>query len=231
MRLSDLNYVLTHVGGNWRDLSRCRDVPVEMVPDDGDAGSAVLAAKMTCVSCVVKADCLAYVTDNGPQYGIWGGLTMAERDRLRLARQPKAKPSERREVVKCEVCGLDCVPAIKAKQKCDSCLTPADKPGSAEAFKPQIQRMIEDGKTYDEIANSLGLSRYVVSKACRNWGTPSKAGRKAGTWRKDVVMLAPCGTPAGRRRHQRRGEEMTNCACTKPGSWRRDRTLKNGWVA
>lgn len=42
----------------------------------------VAAAKRLCAACPLAAACLAYATEN-VEYGIWGGLTPAERDELR----------------------------------------------------------------------------------------------------------------------------------------------------
>jgi uncharacterized protein YerC len=232
MRLSDAKYSFTFLAGDWRELARCREVGIEMVPGkdgaDVSTGSEIQVAKQTCASCPVQQECLGIA---GTQTGVWAGLTKDERDRLRLSNQPKAKPGDKRSIIKCEVCGYRCVPALKNDPRCDDCLPETARPQSAATFRDQITALIDEGKTYAEIGLSLGLSEQTVGRACRDWGTVSKAAGMKSGGRRDKNMLAPCGTPAARRRHQRRNEEIRTCACAQPGSWDPKKTIKGGWVA
>lgn len=41
-------------------------------------------AKNLCAGCPVRDECLSYALENDEQYGIWGGLTPSQRDRIRL---------------------------------------------------------------------------------------------------------------------------------------------------
>lgn len=43
----------------------------------------ISAAKAVCSVCPVTRECLSYAVDNREDYGIWGGLTGAEREQLR----------------------------------------------------------------------------------------------------------------------------------------------------
>jgi hypothetical protein len=233
MRLSDANYSFSFLAGDWRELARCREVGVEMVPGsdgkDQSIGLEVQVAKQTCASCPVQQECLEIA---GMQTGVWGGLTKDERDRLRLSNRPGARMSQRRSIAKCEDCGYRCVPALKDDLRCDDCLPESARPQSADGFKDQMIALINEGKTYAEIGLVTGVSRETISKACREWGHPSRAaGRKSGTRHRDVNKLAPCGTPAARRRHQRRKEPIVTCACAQPGSWDPKKTIKGGWAA
>ena len=54
---------------------------------DGEAffpakGKPAREAKQVCQGCSVRAECLEWAIGQGERWGIWGGLTTAERDRL-----------------------------------------------------------------------------------------------------------------------------------------------------
>jgi hypothetical protein len=49
-----------------------------------------MLAKKICKSCMWVNECLTYALYNGVQ-GVWGGTTLAERDRIRKARNIKAE--------------------------------------------------------------------------------------------------------------------------------------------
>ncbi|WP_344753531.1 WhiB family transcriptional regulator [Leifsonella bigeumensis] len=48
-----------------------------------DKGGSTRNAKSICVSCEVRAQCLAYALEHGERFGIWGGLSERERRTLR----------------------------------------------------------------------------------------------------------------------------------------------------
>ncbi len=50
-------------------------------------GAAQNRAKVVCVGCPVRTECLADALDNGIEFGVWGGLTERERRSL-LRRRP-----------------------------------------------------------------------------------------------------------------------------------------------
>lgn len=220
------------VSRDWRVAAACRDSPVEMVPGvEGShavMGSEVLAAKTVCGRCRVKEICLQNA--NGSP-GVWGGLTQDERERLRMSqRVDVARPTTPREIIECQMCGLDCVPRLRDIPKCDSCLTEVEKPKSVEAFKPNIIAMIEgEGATYRAAAERFGLRKEAVGKACRRWKVQSRPGRHVGTPNSEDD-LAPCGSPAAKRRHERRGEPIKDCACARPGSSNPNKTRRNKWA-
>jgi Transcription factor WhiB len=233
MRLSDVLYQVHEGSGDWRILSRCLQVGVEMVlgsgedgTDEVNAGPAVQLCRTVCASCPVWRDCLA--ASEG-QSGIWGGLTKDERGRLKF--QSHELVPEARRIVKCEGCGYRCVPSLMTDPRCDDCVPVEMRPQPTELDKPRLRQLIRERMTYEEIGWVLGFSRDAVGEACREWGIKSRAGGNRDRSYRDPAMLAPCGTPAAVRRHHRRKEPIVSCACAQPGSSRPDRTMKNGWVA
>jgi WhiB family transcriptional regulator, redox-sensing transcriptional regulator len=78
-------------GRDWRDHAACTAVDPELFyPVDASEGApAVAVAKLTCLACPVRAECLADVMgaeDPARRWGITGGLTPTERTVL-FARQ------------------------------------------------------------------------------------------------------------------------------------------------
>lgn len=232
MRLSDVEYSFTFLTGDWQELARCREAGVEMIPgtpgQDQSTGKEIQEAKQTCASCPVMQECRAVA---GTQMGVWGGLTRDERERLRLGNQPSARSYEKRYVIKCEDCGYVCVPALKSHNLCDDCLPQQLRPKNTEDYKDEILKLVAEGMTYAEVGLKLGFRGNQIGMAARSWQAPSTAGGQKLGGTRDRNMLAPCGTPAARRRHQRRNESMATCPCSRPGSSNPERTMKNGWVA
>ena len=71
---------------NWRGSAACRGADPELFFPDSDIKSArtqVKTAKVICRGCPVSATCLNWALTSGQEAGIWGGLTEAERHRLR----------------------------------------------------------------------------------------------------------------------------------------------------
>ena len=67
----------------WRERTACRDVDTAGFFDHTDKG--VEAAKKVCAGCEVREECLdarlAELDPNDLDYGVWGGMTPAERSR------------------------------------------------------------------------------------------------------------------------------------------------------
>lgn len=70
-------------------------VVCEQVPDaffmedeikDPNRNRKILVAKNICAECPVKNLCLEYALEANEPYGIWGGLTLPERNRLKRKR-------------------------------------------------------------------------------------------------------------------------------------------------
>lgn len=77
--------ISTQVGeADWRVDAACRD-------DDPDGlfvrGAEQRKAKLVCVACPVRTECLAEALDNRIEFGVWGGMTERERRAL-LRRRP-----------------------------------------------------------------------------------------------------------------------------------------------
>lgn len=69
---------------SWRVDALCRDTD----PDELFVrGAEQNRAKMVCMGCPVRTECLAEALDNRIDFGIWGGMTERERRAL-LRRRP-----------------------------------------------------------------------------------------------------------------------------------------------
>lgn len=67
---------------DWRVLAACRDTD----PDGLFVrGAEQNRAKLVCMGCPVRTECLAEALDNRVEFGVWGGMT--ERERRRLLRR------------------------------------------------------------------------------------------------------------------------------------------------
>ena len=65
----------------WMDQGRCAEVGNdEWFPEKG---GSTREAKAICAQCEVKAECLAYALETDQAHGIWGGLTVHQRRRLK----------------------------------------------------------------------------------------------------------------------------------------------------
>jgi WhiB family transcriptional regulator, redox-sensing transcriptional regulator len=67
----------------WRDRAACRRRGVDPEVFFPEKGGSARPAKRICRQCPVRADCLAYAIATRQQFGIWGGLSQRERQRLR----------------------------------------------------------------------------------------------------------------------------------------------------
>lgn len=64
----------------------CREIPEAFFPEPGDNKTAQLA-KATCRRCPVVNECAAWAIDQGWHlFGVFGGLTQAQRERIRRGR-------------------------------------------------------------------------------------------------------------------------------------------------
>ena len=73
--------------GDWQARGACRSVDPELFfSPDADRGPARAsredAAKRVCRRCPVVRDCARYALASGERYGVWGGMTEAERRRI-----------------------------------------------------------------------------------------------------------------------------------------------------
>ncbi|GGK61019.1 hypothetical protein Sme01_02620 [Sphaerisporangium melleum] len=83
--LTDLLATLADLAAEnaWIDQALCGQVDPDLwYPEDGNAAQAE-RAKQVCRHCPVRAECLAYALDACEEHGVWGGLGLKERRRLR----------------------------------------------------------------------------------------------------------------------------------------------------
>jgi WhiB family transcriptional regulator, redox-sensing transcriptional regulator len=90
--LADLTATPGELG--WMDSALCAQTdPEAFFPEKG---GSTREAKRTCRACEVRAECLEYALEHDEHYGVWGGLSEAERKRLR-SRQRVSSPRRRSE--------------------------------------------------------------------------------------------------------------------------------------
>lgn len=63
-----------------------RTDPDAWFPDVGGEGTDVRKVKKLCQACPVKTECLTFALANNEPYGIWGGLSTRERQRLQSSK-------------------------------------------------------------------------------------------------------------------------------------------------
>ena len=71
---------------DWVDRALCRAQPDRMFVE----GTAQNEAKVLCLDCPVRLDCLAHALDHREEYGVWGAMTERERRAL-LRRRPSVR--------------------------------------------------------------------------------------------------------------------------------------------
>lgn len=68
--------------GEWAEQGLCREVDPELFfPEKGDPVAA-RDAKEICSWCPVKAACASWALETRELHGIWGGLSVRDRERL-----------------------------------------------------------------------------------------------------------------------------------------------------
>jgi hypothetical protein len=83
MTATDFRFPDTH---DWKLDAECSKLgSPNMFPADEDH-EAIDAARATCHACPVMTACLAAAQDRKESYGVWGGLTPAERRTARSQR-------------------------------------------------------------------------------------------------------------------------------------------------
>lgn len=74
---------------SWHDHAACKseDPTLFFIPDEPEEGFdrayRERAARRVCASCPVSTECLRHALTRPEEFGIWGGLTPHERERLR----------------------------------------------------------------------------------------------------------------------------------------------------
>lgn len=80
LALSDL---LWEPNEHWRDDAACSGTDDELFFPTGEEDQRVERAKAICSVCPVQEECLQYALATNQTEGVWGGMTGAERRRLR----------------------------------------------------------------------------------------------------------------------------------------------------
>lgn len=106
--------------GSWKLQARCRDADPELFFPD--KGAPVREARALCNVCPVREECLQHALDNDETFGIWGGLTLRERRRLKSGGD---SPIDKEEYepppgARCQDCGVYI--GSLSPEWCDDCL-------------------------------------------------------------------------------------------------------------
>ena len=64
----------------WQTRALCAQTDPEVFHPEKGASPAM--AKRVCLVCDVRADCLAAALMNDERWGVWGGLTSREREKM-----------------------------------------------------------------------------------------------------------------------------------------------------
>jgi WhiB family redox-sensing transcriptional regulator len=80
MALSDM---LWEPDEQWREAAACAGLDDALFFPVGEEDAKIDAAKAVCAACPVRDVCLQYAIATNQTEGIWGGMTGAERRRLR----------------------------------------------------------------------------------------------------------------------------------------------------
>lgn len=81
----------------WQQSGACRDLPSEMFfHPDGERGPSRRnrenSAKAVCASCPVIQQCREHALSVQEPYGIWGGLSEEDRQRILDSKNPQSIP-------------------------------------------------------------------------------------------------------------------------------------------
>ncbi|MER5409010.1 WhiB family transcriptional regulator [Streptomyces sp. NPDC002769] len=75
---------MTSATTDWRDNSACGSADADELFADSPRQKR---AKLICMGCPVRTECLAEALDERIEFGVWGGMTERER-RVLLRRKP-----------------------------------------------------------------------------------------------------------------------------------------------
>jgi WhiB family transcriptional regulator, redox-sensing transcriptional regulator len=70
--------------GDWIDKAACAGLDVDAFYREYPGGVEI--ARKVCAVCPVQQDCLDYAIESGEEYGIWGGMNRAERNKVATRR-------------------------------------------------------------------------------------------------------------------------------------------------
>lgn len=115
------------VGADWRVRGNCRNLkdPDVMTPDPADYRS-IAKAKTICGGCPVKDVCLDAAIQRDERFGIWGGLTPAERGVASTMKGRAVHAATR----KCRYCNMRRPAGLVVNRQCRSCAVARSLPPS-----------------------------------------------------------------------------------------------------
>jgi WhiB family redox-sensing transcriptional regulator len=79
---------------DWRAVAACLHADPDLffpISAAGPSHAEVAQAKAFCAHCKVRRQCFDFADANAPVYGIWGGTTLEERQKMRRRAQRAAR--------------------------------------------------------------------------------------------------------------------------------------------
>ena len=78
---------------SWQDRALCLQTdPEAFFPEKG---GSTRDPKKVCLNCEVRSECLGYALENGERFGVWGGLSERERQRLKPPKPVKHRTAKK----------------------------------------------------------------------------------------------------------------------------------------
>jgi WhiB family redox-sensing transcriptional regulator len=74
----------------WMSSAACAEIPGDLWYPEKGSNQFTSNVKAVCKGCPVQRQCLDYAIANCENDGVWGGLTVKERRKLRRARESEA---------------------------------------------------------------------------------------------------------------------------------------------
>lgn len=74
----------------WMSSSACAEISGDLWYPEKGSNQYTSNVKAVCKRCPVQRQCLDYAIANGENDGVWGGLTVKERRRLRREQEAEA---------------------------------------------------------------------------------------------------------------------------------------------
>lgn len=125
---------------SWMDDALCAQTdPEAFFPNKGESTKE---AKKTCMACPVRQQCLEYALERDERFGVWGGLSVRERRKLKRDMPPKyrgkAEPVQLKTPTITAACGTE--GGAKGHWRRDEVSCRSCKEASAAARKTRLSR-------------------------------------------------------------------------------------------
>lgn len=73
---------------DWQERAACRGMsPQVFFPERGDSGAVLDGARAVCATCPVTVHCLQAAFERRERFGVWGGKSWEQRDRMERKRR------------------------------------------------------------------------------------------------------------------------------------------------